>query len=485
MQQKRNQTQERRSIILAIRRLHRVGEPLNIHAAKRLHPDLLRRVYSVRPFWGWACAIAAAGFDYKQIHTHLRETVTCQICGREFSSLTFHLPHHEMSTEEYRESFPGEYLLSEALRAKRSDALLSRNRLLKHWEHLWSPEYILDRIHELFRRGVPMNDGFMHAKDRAFEAVAAKYFGSWDEALRKAGLDPKDFRRHEPRISYHREDVLRELRKRYRSGLPVNHAAVHSEDLRLCNAARRRFGSYSAALAAAGIDPMKVRMTRKPYSEFDRKNLLSAIRTTASIPEGEKKAAAIRNLRTKYEKMLKRLFQSSWVLAARAAGISYRAIHPRDHRDFSSRDMIIRALKKRLRAGKSLVSFILRDDDRRLHQEVKRHFPTYYDCYSVLGLDASGVRGQRRYATADSVIEGLRRRCDMGLGTRVVDLVFAAKPTRDNPLLKSAVHFFGSWSAALNFANIPLEKKRPKNSHSATTILRRMREKRNRRPQKP
>ncbi|MCI0619330.1 hypothetical protein L0244_40695, partial [bacterium] len=78
----------------------------------------------------------------------------------------------------------------------------------------------------------------------------------------------------------------------------------------------------------------------------------------------------------------------------------------------------------------------------------------------------------------DAVIAELRRRLELGLGMRVVDLVFGRRRTRDNPLLKSAIHFFGSWSAALNFANIPSEKKRPKNSPSSTAILKRMREKR-------
>lgn len=479
------QREKHRQILQEIRSLHRRGEPLNIHAVKRLHPDLLSRVYSVRPFWGWAQAIAAAGLDYRRIRIELLETVTCQVCGKELKSLTTHLPLHEVSTEEYRSSFPGEYLHSEALRAKRSDSLLARDPLLEHWEPLWSHEYILDRIHELFRRGIPLNDRYLHASDRAFEAVATKYFGSWDDALRKAGLNPKIIRRQAPRIVYHRKDVIRELRKRFRSGQPMNHAAVQFGDLRLYNALRKHFGSYSAALAASGIDPMKVRLTRQPYSKADRKCLLDAVRKTASIPEGGRRAAANHSLRTKYEKMVKRLFRSSWTLAATTAGVSYRAIHPRDHRDLGDREKVIRALKSRLKSSESLVSSVLRDDDRRLHEAVRRYFPNYYDCYAVLGLDDSEVPGRRRYATADAVVAGLRQRCEMGVGLRVVDLVFGPKRTRDNPLLSSAIHFFGGWSAALNSADIPLEKKRPKNGPSVRTILRRMREKRCHRARKP
>ncbi|MCI0618646.1 MucR family transcriptional regulator, partial [bacterium] len=349
---------ERRQIIQSIRNLHRLGEPLNMHAVKRLHPDLIRKVYSVQPFWGWAQAVAAAGLNYRKIRIHLLETVTCQICGKEFKSLTMHLPRHEVSTEEYQRSFPGEWLQSEALRAARSDSLLSRNPLMEHWEPLWSEKYILDRIHEFYRRGIPVNSGYIHRKDRAFEAVAEKYFGSWDEALRKAGVNPESTRLQDHRIVYDRKDVIRELRKRHGSGRPLNHAAVQFEDLRLCNAARRLFESYSAALAAAGIDPTKVRLVHQPYDRADRNNLLKAIQKVASIPQGRRRTEAIRSLRKKYEKMVKRLFRSSWTLAASTAGVPYRAIHPRDHRDFSDLSNVIRALKDRLKAGKSLVSYL-------------------------------------------------------------------------------------------------------------------------------
>jgi ROS/MUCR transcriptional regulator protein len=118
----------RRDIIRAIRDLYRHREPLNIHAIKRLHPDLLRKVYSIRPFWGWARE--DSGLDYRKIHTQLLETITCQICGKEFRNLTFHLPVHDVTTDEYKSSFPDEYMHSESLRAERSDSLFSQNQLL-------------------------------------------------------------------------------------------------------------------------------------------------------------------------------------------------------------------------------------------------------------------------------------------------------------------------------------------------------------------
>lgn len=469
----------RQEIIRTIKVLYRRGQPLNIHAVKRLHPELLARVYSVRPFWGWAQAIRAAGVDYKRIRIQLLETVTCQICGKEFRHLTTHLPRvHEVSTDEYKLSFPGEYLHSESLRASRSDSMFSQNPLMKHWEPLWSEEYILDRMHEYYRQGIPLNEKFIYTRDRAFESVARKYFKNWHYALRKAGLNPEKIR--DQRIIYHRKDVIRELRKRHRSGKPLNDATVQSEDSRLYNAARRRFGTYSAALEASGIDPQTVRKIRepKPVKKADKMMLLKAIRKTALTPAGEKRTAAIRRLKKKNRKMMRRIF-GSWPAAAEAAGVDYHAISLReDHRDFSTQEKVIRALKHRLKGGKSLVSYHLKGNDSRLFKAVQQYFPNYYDCYPYLGLDPSEVCGQRRYASADAVIAAIKRRCDMGLGLRVVDLVFGPKRNRDSALLESAIHFFGKWSIALNFANIDPQKNRPKGSPSSSTIMKQRRERR-------
>ncbi|MCI0411553.1 hypothetical protein L0222_01995 [bacterium] len=321
---------------------------------------------------------------------------------------------------------------------------------MQHWESIWSPEYMLDRIYELHRKGYPLNAKYVYENDRAFEGAVTKYFGSWDEALKKAGLDVEQIRLQDRRIKYNSADVIAELRKRKSSGLPLNHRALYKEDLRLCNAAHRIFGSYSAALEAAGIDPEKIRIRRRPYSKSDRGKVLRAIRKTASLSE-EKRAPAIQRLRREYGKVVRRLFRG-WTAAANAAGMKYRAIHPKDHRDLSSRSKVILALKKRLKSRLSLVRYILREDDRRLFKMVLKYFQNYYDCYPPLGLSRSQVRGQRRYANRDETIAQIRKRYFMGLGIHSRDLVFG--PSRDYALYNSVMKFLGGWPNALKIAGI-------------------------------
>jgi hypothetical protein len=96
-------TSEKKEIIDWIRTEHQAGSPLNLHAVKRRRPDLIERVYAVRPFWGWWQAVADAGLDYSELQVELEETVTCRICGYTGFQLNAHLGRrHGVSSAEYR-----------------------------------------------------------------------------------------------------------------------------------------------------------------------------------------------------------------------------------------------------------------------------------------------------------------------------------------------------------------------------------------------
>lgn len=131
-----------RAIICEIQRLRARPLPLNISAVKRSHPQLIERVYAVRPFWGWKRALEDAGLDYEKINIELRDYVECQICGRDFGALNFHLMiQHETSPEDYRLEYPEAEFVCDSVRARMSK-LTSRpdKDTPRHWEAIWTPE---------------------------------------------------------------------------------------------------------------------------------------------------------------------------------------------------------------------------------------------------------------------------------------------------------------------------------------------------------
>ena len=74
-----------------------------------------------------------------------------------------------------------------------------------------------------------------------------EHFGSWNEAVAAAGLRPRNRRRSD-------EELLADLRSCAESGTYPTTAAVHDrEDMASPPTYEKRFGSWSDALAAAGL----------------------------------------------------------------------------------------------------------------------------------------------------------------------------------------------------------------------------------------
>jgi hypothetical protein len=84
-------------------------------------------------------------------------------------------------------------MLSELVRAKQGWAKRC-TRKIPSWEDLWSPEYILERIGELKRRGFPLHFGWVLRHEKSLGSEAIRFFGSWDNALRRVGLNPRKIR---------------------------------------------------------------------------------------------------------------------------------------------------------------------------------------------------------------------------------------------------------------------------------------------------
>ena len=105
----------------------------------------------------------------------------------------------------------------------------------------------------------------------AFAALQPRLFGRWDRALHAAGLDADDVSRYR---AWDRNEIVFELKARWRDSDALNSGAVQREDPALHAASLRHFGSYEAALRAAGLDPSKVRRRRN----WNKESVVKALR---------------------------------------------------------------------------------------------------------------------------------------------------------------------------------------------------------------
>lgn len=99
----------------------------------------------------------------------------------------------------------------------------------------------------------------------AFASLQARMFGSWDRALQAAGLDADEINRYR---KWDKNTVIAELRARSRDNQSLNSGAVQKEDPGLHAASIRRFANFDDALRAAKLDPSKVRQ-RKMWDETE------------------------------------------------------------------------------------------------------------------------------------------------------------------------------------------------------------------------
>ena len=116
-----------------------------------------------------------------------------------------------------------------------------RKRSLKKWP----TQRIIAAIQDRHVRGLPLLAG----ADPRLGSAARRSFGSWYAAVTAAGIDAGK----KPRLRWRwtRKRVVEEIRRRYEEGLTLRNVAKIWPGL--AAAARERFGSWHAAIHAAGI----------------------------------------------------------------------------------------------------------------------------------------------------------------------------------------------------------------------------------------
>ena len=128
----------------------------------------------------------------------------------------------------------------------------------------WTRERIVERIRELFADGADLSwSNVADNVDPQLASAACKrgHFGSWRRAVEAAGLDYDAIRRYR---AWDQERVLTLVREHHADGTQLNAKNMQEEDLTLLTAARRKFESWPAALAAAGLDYREI-VQRTPF----------------------------------------------------------------------------------------------------------------------------------------------------------------------------------------------------------------------------
>jgi 5,10-methylene-tetrahydrofolate dehydrogenase/methenyl tetrahydrofolate cyclohydrolase len=175
----------------------------------------------------------------------------------------------------------------------------------------WSKEEVLRMIHELDAKGVPLNSGYIARNHPALSYAGRKYVGSWEDAVKAAGLDYERIRR---KSFWSRPRIVARIRELRAAKAPLHVSAAETKYGGLVGAASVYFGSWRKAITAAGLDYAQI----KRQKEWSPKEIVAEIkrmrreglRLDTTIPVREKyrtlHAAAIR-------------YFGSWAAALKAA----------------------------------------------------------------------------------------------------------------------------------------------------------------------
>jgi hypothetical protein len=256
----KRQRWSRERIVQEIRRLHAQGIPLNMASVRRVFPSLVATACSRRYFGSWKAAIEAAGFDYDKV-----------------------------------------------VRIKR-----------------WTPEEVLAEIRALYRQGVDLRPSAVAKHHQTLLVAARKRFGTWAKAVKAAGIDYEAYlrRQHQEWVEADKRYIIEEIRRLYREGRIDELSGAWRHHLTLFRKARHRFGSWKAAIEAAGLNYEAIVSRRK----WTKESILREIQRLYA----EGKDLSVTAMQRNYPNLLaiaqSPYYFGSWQAAIEAAGLDYELI---------------------------------------------------------------------------------------------------------------------------------------------------------------
>lgn len=180
----------------------------------------------------------------------------------------------------------------------------------------WSRELIVKRIQELRHSGSDLTPSQVGEEHGALVSAAERYYGNWAAAVEAAGVDyekvrQRGRRRRSERIrKWSREKIVAEIRRLHEAGEDLSWGVMERKYQPLCAAAVKKsyFGSWAAALAAAGIDYEQIKAAARAQRRWKARwrKELSGEEAPAVASGGDRRKSAPPTARAGWAKELLR-----------------------------------------------------------------------------------------------------------------------------------------------------------------------------------
>jgi hypothetical protein len=175
----------------------------------------------------------------------------------------------------------------------------------------WSRQEVIRVIGEMSGRGEQLNSGYIARNHPALAYAGRKYCGSWEAAIKAAGLNYEAVRR---KRFWSRKNIVARIRELRAAGEPLNVSAAEVKHGGLVGAAAVYFGSWRQAIKAAGFDYLQI----KRQKEWSKREVVSEIkRMRAQAVDLSTTIPVRRKYRTLHAAAVR--YFGSWAAAMRAA----------------------------------------------------------------------------------------------------------------------------------------------------------------------
>ena len=193
------------------------------------------------------------------------------------------------------------------------------------------------------------------------------------------------------------ESVLAALAARLDSGALLNYQAVVREDEALTGAARRLFGSWDAAITAAGLDPQKIKRPSPIERErWDRSRVLVEIQQRRETGL----SLSAHDVQVEHAKLYGAAvhYFGSWKAAVEALGEDYEGI--RKNREWS-KEQIVDLLRSAYKAGADLSDHTLDALNSPLYGAIQSQFGSLREALQSADIPYDQVRRTREWTESE------------------------------------------------------------------------------------
>jgi hypothetical protein len=187
----------------------------------------------------------------------------------------------------------------------------------------WSKDRILDEIRMRQKSGEDMSQPAVRKDAPFLMAAATQKYGSWYAALEVAGISSMKHRKLKPMGYWTKEKIIHEIQSMHKQGLSFQQGAARKETGPLEAAAQKMFGSWYAAVEAAGFNVEGIRKFR-PVGYWSRDEVTKEIFRLRKLNE-DLSLVSIREIDGALYNGARRAF-GSWKTAVESAGFDYREI---------------------------------------------------------------------------------------------------------------------------------------------------------------